>query len=69
MCAYVELRPGTSLTLEELTSHLAERGTSKEMFPERLEIVDALPRSSGGKVAKGQLREDIAKCIAEEKEQ
>jgi acyl-CoA synthetase len=68
VCAYVELRPDTTLTLAELTSHLAERGTSKELFPERLEIVDALPRSSGGKVAKGQLREDIAKRVLKEKQ-
>lgn len=29
------------------------------MLPERLIVVDELPRSSGGKVAKGQLRDDI----------
>jgi len=69
VCAYVELRPDTTLTLTELTSHLAERGTSKELFPERLEIVNALPRSSGGKVAKGELREDIAKRVRKEKQQ
>jgi acyl-CoA synthetase len=32
---------------------------SKEWYPERLIVVDALPRSSGGKVAKGHLRADI----------
>ena len=30
-----------------------------EWFPERLVVVDDLPRSSGGKVAKGELRADL----------
>jgi acyl-CoA synthetase len=34
-------------------------GVSKELLPERLIVVDELPRSSGAKVAKGRLREDI----------
>ena len=32
------------------------RGTGKELWPERLVVLDAFPRSSGGKVAKGELR-------------
>ena len=39
--------------------HLLALGVSKELLPERLVVVGELPRSSGGKVAKGQLREDI----------
>ena len=58
VAAYVELRAGASLTLEDLAAHLAARGVSKEWWPEHLVIVDDLPRSSGGKVAKGDLRED-----------
>jgi len=63
VCVYVELRPGAALTLEELVAHLASRGVSKEMFPEHLVVVDELPRSSGGKVAKKELREDIRRRI------
>jgi acyl-CoA synthetase len=60
VCVYIEVRPGwESMTLGDLTDHLASRGVTKEWFPERLVILDALPRSSGGKVAKGQLREDV----------
>ncbi|HEY4332407.1 MAG TPA: class I adenylate-forming enzyme family protein [Ilumatobacteraceae bacterium] len=53
---YVTLRPGTSLTLEELVAHLRERGMSKDSIPERLTVLDDMPMSSGGKVAKGELR-------------
>jgi acyl-CoA synthetase len=58
VCAYVELRDGASLTLDGLVAHLDGRGVSKEWFPEHLVVLDELPRSSGGKVAKGALRDD-----------
>jgi acyl-CoA synthetase len=64
VCAYVEVRPGwEGLTLADLTDHLTARGVTKEWFPERLVVVDALPRSSGGKVAKGELREDVKRRV------
>jgi acyl-CoA synthetase len=60
VCAFVEMRPGAdALTLEDLIDHLTSRGVTKEWFPERLIVVDALPRSSGGKVAKAELREQV----------
>jgi acyl-CoA synthetase len=56
VCVFVELRAGhTELTLAALNEHLAHRGTGKELWPERLEVLDSLPRSSGGKLAKGEL--------------
>lgn len=58
VCLYAELRTGQTLELGDLVAHLHGRGVSREWFPEHLVIVDALPRSSGGKVAKGDLRED-----------
>ncbi len=64
VCIYVELRPGTALTLDALREHLAARGTTREWWPERLIVVDALPRASGGKVAKGELRADIRQRVA-----
>ena len=67
VCVYVELRPGKSLDLEALLSHLANRGVSKEIWPERLVVVPELPRGSGGKVAKTRLREDIARRVSAER--
>ena len=67
VCVYAELRPGRSLDLAGLVSHLASRGVSKEMWPERLVVVPELPRGSGGKVAKKQLREEIARQVAAER--
>ncbi|HPG28277.1 MAG TPA: class I adenylate-forming enzyme family protein [Myxococcota bacterium] len=56
--AYVELRPGTSLDLETLKTHLAATGIARELWPEALVVLDALPHNVGGKVAKSALRED-----------
>ena len=66
VCVYAELRPGATLTLEGLITHLRARDVSTESLPERLIVVDEIPRSSGGKVAKGQLRDDIARRLREE---
>lgn len=58
---FVELRgEGATLDLEDLVSFLLAQGASKETLPEHLFVRDALPRSSGAKVAKGQLRREAA---------
>jgi acyl-CoA synthetase len=59
VCLYTELVDSQTIDLPGLVNHLLALGVSKELLPERLIVVDELPRSSGGKVAKGQLREDI----------
>jgi acyl-CoA synthetase len=58
-CAFVELAPGAALDLDALNDFLRQRGTSKELWPERLVVLGSLPRASGGKVAKGELRESL----------
>lgn len=65
-CAYVELVPGAELDLAGLAAHLDALGASKELRPERLVVVDELPRSSGAKVAKGELRADIRRRLEAE---
>ena len=59
VCVFAELKNGRTLDLPALVEHLLAEGMSKELLPERLEILDELPRSSGGKIAKGQLRDII----------
>ena len=53
---FVELVDGASLELDDLVAHLRARGVSPEWLPERLVVLDELPRASGGKVAKRELR-------------
>ena len=62
VCLYVVPREGaTEPTLGDLRDHLEARGVGKELWPEHLVIVEGdLPRASGGKVAKAELRADAA---------
>jgi cyclohexanecarboxylate-CoA ligase len=46
-----------TLSLESLVQHCRSRGLSHYKYPERLVIVDALPRNQFGKVIKKDLRE------------
>jgi acyl-CoA synthetase len=59
VCLYAELVKNRVVDLAELVQHLLAAGVSKELLPQRLIVVDELPRSPGGKIAKGALREDI----------
>jgi acyl-CoA synthetase len=63
VCVYVATRDNVPITLADVTSFLAQREVSKEWFPERLVQLDELPRSSGDKVAKGELRKDIRRRL------
>jgi len=66
VACYIVLQPGQQLSLEDLREHLDRRGLSIESWPERLIFLDALPMSSGAKVAKGQLRLDMKQRMAAE---
>jgi acyl-CoA synthetase len=64
VCVYVVPTSGHTVDLSEVTAWLDKRGVSKESWPERVELVEELPRSSGGKIAKGALRDDIKRRMA-----
>ena len=59
-CAYVILRPGGSLSLEELRQFMDRAGISRFKLPERLELVERFPLTTVGKISKKDLREDVA---------
>ncbi len=52
--------PGVALDVAALTGFLLSRGVSKHLLPERVAVVDDLPRAAGEKIAKGQVRELFA---------
>lgn len=66
-CAFVILKPGETLTFEELIQHLMKTNIAKFKLPERLELVDEFPISPAGKILKRNLREMIARKISQEK--
>ncbi|MBD5804599.1 Short-chain-fatty-acid--CoA ligase [Azoarcus sp. Aa7] len=57
VCAFVSLKPGCTLTFEDLTAYLDKQQVAKQYYPERLEIVEDLPRTPAGKLQKFKLRE------------
>ena len=59
-CLFVTLRPGESLDFEEMRRHLEERQLARQYWPERLEIIDEMPRTPSGKIQKFKLREIAA---------
>ncbi len=63
-CAFMVLREDASLTLPELSAFLAGRGLTRNYWPERLEILQALPKTPSGKIRKNELRL-IARSLAD----
>lgn len=66
-CAYVVSATGAQLGLDEIQRHLAQLGVAKFKWPERIEWVDALPRSNVGKVDKKRLRAEVAAKLETER--
>ena len=59
-CACVVLRQGASLSLADLSGYMAENTVAKNYWPERVEVLDALPKTPSGKVQKFKLREIVS---------
>jgi len=55
-CAFIIPRPGEEITMRDLQAHLEFKGVVKQYWPERLEVVDEIPRSANGKIRKVELR-------------
>ena len=64
MCAFVLLKSGMSLTLDELVRFLNQHEIARFKLPERLEVLDDFPVSTFGKVSKKALGEMIAAKLA-----
>lgn len=67
-CAFVVLREAASLTFPELVAFLGERHLARNYLPERLEVVEALPKTPSGKIQKVVLR-GMAKNLTAEPRQ
>jgi 2,3-dihydroxybenzoate-AMP ligase len=66
-CAYVVPRdPQNPPALAGICAYLEAEGLAKYKWPERLELIDALPRTQVGKIAKAILRADITAKLEHE---
>lgn len=58
-CLVLVMAAGKTLTLDDVRAYLAEQGIAKMRWPERLEIVDAMPMTATRKIIKGKLIEQL----------
>ena len=56
-CAFVVPRPGHAIDLDGIRDFLKAEGVARNYWPERIEIVEAMPRTASGKIQKFRLRE------------
>jgi acyl-coenzyme A synthetase/AMP-(fatty) acid ligase len=59
VCAYVVLKDGVQLTLEGVQAYFREQGITRQKTPERVIVIDDLPRTPSGKVKKVELRDQL----------
>ena len=64
VCAFIVLRPSAALSLTDVRAHFSAAGTARQLTPERLDIVDDLPRAATGKVRKDELRRRLHRSAA-----
>ncbi|MCL6564242.1 MAG: AMP-binding protein [Firmicutes bacterium] len=66
-CAVVRLDPGARIELRDLTAHLDALKVAKYKWPERLLVVDEMPLTPSGKIAKERLRQWVSEAMAAER--
>jgi non-ribosomal peptide synthetase component E (peptide arylation enzyme) len=66
VCAFIIPKKGSTISFEEIISHLNEKKTSVLYFPERIEVIEEIPLTNVGKVDKKRLREEIKEKLKKE---
>ena len=57
VCLFAVVKPGETLTLKDVTDFLDAEGVAKFKWPERLQLIDSLPRNPLNKVLRPELRD------------
>jgi 2,3-dihydroxybenzoate-AMP ligase/mycobactin salicyl-AMP ligase len=65
-CAYIQTRPGATLTFEDVIAFLKGQNAAVLQLPERIEFVDSMPLTKAEKLNKQALRKDIEQKLMEE---
>ena len=65
-CAFVTLRERQHLALGQVRAFLSAEGVAKQFWPERIEIIDQMPRTPTGKIQKFVLRERAQTLCADQ---
>ncbi|NKB55153.1 MAG: AMP-binding protein [Alphaproteobacteria bacterium] len=56
-CVFITLQQDQTLTFDGMIRYLTEQKMAKQYFPERLEVIEEMPRTPSGKIQKFRLRE------------
>lgn len=59
VCVVLVPKPGQTVDLASVVDHLRGKGIASYKLPERLEVVEALPRNPLGKILKRELKESL----------
>jgi cyclohexanecarboxylate-CoA ligase len=62
-CAFVVLEPGAEFDFAAMQRHLDSGRLSKPYWPERLEVLEELPRTPSGKIQKFVLRDRVSALL------
>ncbi|WP_159915666.1 AMP-binding protein [Pantoea sp. 18069] len=65
-CAYVVLRPDAAMDFAGMSAYLESRRLARQKFPEKLVLVDAMPKTASGKILKHVLRAQLLQAWAAE---
>jgi acyl-CoA synthetase (AMP-forming)/AMP-acid ligase II len=59
VCAFIVAESGTQITAADVDAHFRAIGMTRQKTPERVVLVDDLPRTASGKVKKAELRDQL----------
>ena len=62
-CAFVVLKDGRNLTLEDVVDFMKANQVAMQYMPERLIVLDEMPATPSGKIQKFRLREELKKML------
>jgi len=65
-CVFVVPKQGKTVSLEDIKSFMGKQGAALYKMPERMEVVESIPRNPVGKILKSVLREEIKKKLSGE---
>ncbi len=59
VCAFLVAEPSADLSQERVSAHFKAKGVARQKTPERVMLIEDLPRNAAGKVLKPILREQL----------
>lgn len=59
-CAYIVLRPGATMSFDDMVKYLNEKKLARQKLPERLVVIDEMPKNASGKMLKHVLKSRAA---------